>query len=87
MKRILDCRASDFRQMGREELKGAILAAEGRTLIAETVVVSQPLLSEITNDELANPVAELDYGVTGRRPWTQTHLYPHGCSPGEVKKS
>lgn len=39
--------------MGREELKGAILAAEGRTLIAETVVVSQPLLPEITNAELA----------------------------------
>ncbi|GIP52431.1 DUF7916 family protein [Paenibacillus vini] len=53
MKRILDCRASNFRQMGREELKGAILAAEGRTVMAETVVVSQPLLPEITNAELA----------------------------------
>ncbi|WP_410769090.1 haloacid dehalogenase-like hydrolase [Fontibacillus sp. BL9] len=53
MKRVLDCRASDFRQMGREELKGAILAAEGRTVMAETVVVSQPLLPEITNAELA----------------------------------
>lgn len=53
MKRILDCRASDFRQIGRKELKGAILAAEGRTVMAETVVVSQPLLPEITNAELA----------------------------------
>ncbi|MEF2966010.1 haloacid dehalogenase-like hydrolase [Paenibacillus sp. M1] len=53
MKRVLDCRASDFRQMGREQLKGAILAAEGRTVMAETVVVSQPLLPEITNAELA----------------------------------
>ncbi|RCX17012.1 hypothetical protein DFP94_11073 [Fontibacillus phaseoli] len=53
MKRVLDCRASDFRQMGREDLKGAILAAEGRTVVAETVVVSQPLLPEISNAELA----------------------------------
>jgi len=52
MKRILDCRASDFRQMDREALKGAILAAEGRTVMAETVVTSQPLLPEITNAEL-----------------------------------
>ena len=44
MKRILDCRGSDFRQMGRKELKQAIHAAEGRTILAETVVTSQPLL-------------------------------------------
>ncbi|GGG05830.1 DUF7916 family protein [Paenibacillus aceti] len=53
MKRILDCRASDFRRMEREQLKGAILAAEGRTVIAETVAVTQPLLPEISNAELA----------------------------------
>ncbi|GIP46507.1 hypothetical protein J53TS2_00980 [Paenibacillus sp. J53TS2] len=53
MKRILDCRASDFRRMDREALKGAMLAAEGRTVIAETVVTSQPLLPELTNAELA----------------------------------
>jgi hypothetical protein len=35
MKRILDCRGSDFRQMGREELKQAIRAGEGRTILAE----------------------------------------------------
>ncbi|WHZ05826.1 haloacid dehalogenase-like hydrolase [Neobacillus sp. YX16] len=52
MKRILDCRGSDFRQMGREELKQAIRAAEGRTIMAETVVTSQPLLPEVSNPEV-----------------------------------
>ncbi|MEH7009565.1 haloacid dehalogenase-like hydrolase [Neobacillus niacini] len=52
MKRILDCRGSDFRQMGKAELKQAILAAEGRTIIAETVVTSQPLLPEVSNPEV-----------------------------------
>ncbi|WMT38949.1 haloacid dehalogenase-like hydrolase [Paenibacillus sp. D2_2] len=53
MKRILDCRASDFRGMRREQLKGAILASEGRTVIAEMVSVSQPMLPEVSNAELA----------------------------------
>ncbi|MCM3110617.1 haloacid dehalogenase-like hydrolase [Lederbergia lenta] len=52
MKRILDCRGTDFQQMGRKELKQAIFAAEGRTVIAETVVTSQPLLPEISNPEI-----------------------------------
>jgi hypothetical protein len=52
MKRILDCRGSDFRQMGRKELKQAITAAEGRTIMAETVVTSQPLLPEVSNPEV-----------------------------------
>jgi hypothetical protein len=52
MKRILDCRGSDFRQMGRKELKQAIRAAEGRTIMAETVVTSQPLLPEVSNPEV-----------------------------------
>lgn len=52
MKRILDCRGSDFRQMGRNELKQAIRAAEGRTILAETVVTSQPLLPEVSNPEV-----------------------------------
>jgi hypothetical protein len=52
MKRILDCRGSDFRQISREELKQAIRAAEGRTIMAETVVTSQPLLPEVSNPEV-----------------------------------
>lgn len=52
MKRILDCRASDFRQMDREELKQSILAAEGRTIISENVV-TKSLLPEVSNAELS----------------------------------
>jgi hypothetical protein len=52
MKRILDCRGSDFRQMGRNELKQAIRATEGRTILAETVVTSQPLIPEVSNPEV-----------------------------------
>jgi hypothetical protein len=52
MKRILDCRGSDFRQMGKKELKQAVRAAEGRTILAETVVTSQPLLPEVSNPEV-----------------------------------
>ncbi|MFS0784283.1 haloacid dehalogenase-like hydrolase [Bacillus sp. 1P06AnD] len=52
MKRILDCRGSDFFNMAKDELKNAIRAAEGRTVIAETVVSSQPLLPEVSNPEI-----------------------------------
>lgn len=52
MKRILDCRGSDFYHMRRDELKQAILASEGRTVLAETVVSSQPLFPEVTNAEV-----------------------------------
>ena len=52
MKRILDCRGSDFRQMGREDLKRAISASEGRTVMAETIVSSQPLFPEVSNPEM-----------------------------------
>ncbi|WP_050613700.1 DUF7916 family protein [Bacillus testis] len=52
MKRILDCRGSDFMAITKEELKNAIRAAEGRTVIAETVVTSQPLLPEVSNPEI-----------------------------------
>lgn len=52
MKRILDCRGSDFQNMNKEELKQAILASEGRTVMAETVVSSQPLFPEVSNPEI-----------------------------------
>ncbi|WP_068618940.1 DUF7916 family protein [Paenibacillus tuaregi] len=52
MKRILDCRASDFRQMNREQLKQSIIATEGRTIISENVVTLS-LLPEISNAELS----------------------------------
>lgn len=52
-KRILDCSASDFAVMGRKELLESIAAAEGRTLVSETIGIIQPMLGEITNAEFA----------------------------------
>ena len=53
MKRILDCRASDFRSMGKNELLAAIAGAEGRTLACETIGSLTPMLGDVTNAELA----------------------------------
>ena len=52
-KRILDCAASDFARMTKEELLFAIGASEGRTLAAETIGTVTPLLGDVTNAELA----------------------------------
>ena len=53
MKRLLACAASDFAGMPPQELKRAICASAGRTVLAETIVACQPLLYEITNAEVA----------------------------------
>lgn len=53
MKRLLNCHASDFEKMSKEDLKQAILASEGRTVLSENVVISQPLLGNLTNAETA----------------------------------
>lgn len=42
MKRILDCRSSDFRNMTKDELLGAIAEGEGRTIACETIGPSCP---------------------------------------------
>ncbi|MCI8473830.1 MAG: haloacid dehalogenase-like hydrolase [Oscillospiraceae bacterium] len=52
-KRILDCTASDFARMTKEELLFAIGASEGRTLACETIGTVTPLLGDVTNGELA----------------------------------
>ena len=52
MKRLLSCYASDFRDMKADELKNAILASEGRTILGETVVTAAPLLEGVTNAEV-----------------------------------
>ena len=51
MKRIIDCRSSDFEKMTRQELLDSIAACEGRTVCCETVGVFQPMLGDITNAE------------------------------------
>ncbi|MFY9856493.1 MAG: haloacid dehalogenase-like hydrolase, partial [Exiguobacterium chiriqhucha] len=53
MKRILDCRASDFLTFNRSDLIGSIRKAEGRTVLAEVIPTVQPLYPEVTNAELA----------------------------------
>ena len=53
MKRILDCHASDFLNMSREELLHAIAAGEGRTIACETIGSIMPMLGDITNAEFA----------------------------------
>jgi len=53
MKRIIDCRASDFQKMTRRDLLDAIAGCEGRTVCCETVGSYQPMLGDITNAEFA----------------------------------
>lgn len=52
-KRLLDCCASDFSSMDKTELLYAIRASEGRVMVSETIAITQPLLNNITNAELA----------------------------------
>lgn len=52
MKRLISCYSSDFENRTRDELKQSILASEGRTIMAETVVTATPLLENVTNAEV-----------------------------------
>jgi hypothetical protein len=52
-KRLLDCSALDLVQMDKAALLYAIRASEGRVLISETIAITQPLLNNVTNAELA----------------------------------
>ncbi|CQR54629.1 DUF7916 family protein [Paenibacillus riograndensis] len=52
-KRLLNCNASDLLAMNRDELKLSIYASEGRTILAETAVVKEPIIDGITNGEIA----------------------------------
>ena len=53
MKRMLDCRASDFESMGSRDLLSAIAGSEGRTIACETIGTIIPMLGDITNAEFA----------------------------------
>ena len=53
MKRILDCHASDFHKMSRQELLDSIAGSEGRTIACETIGAIMPMLGDITNAEFA----------------------------------
>lgn len=53
VKRLLDCTASDYAAMSAADLKQAIYAAEGRTILSENVVSLQPIVDGVTNSEIA----------------------------------
>lgn len=53
-KRLLDCGASDYAKMSKEELLWAMGASEGRVLACETIGIFTPLLNDITNAELVS---------------------------------
>ena len=53
MKRIIDCRSSDFEGMTRQGLLDSIASCEGRAICCETVGVFQPMLGDVTNAEFA----------------------------------
>ena len=53
MKRILDCKASDFLNADPKGLLQSIAASEGRVVACETIGAIQPMLGEITNAEFA----------------------------------
>ncbi|WP_330948841.1 DUF7916 family protein [Virgibacillus sp. MG-45] len=51
MKRLLNCTASDFASMNKDELLQSIQASEGRTMLAEVVCSTTPLYPGLTNAE------------------------------------
>lgn len=54
MKRLLSCQPSEMITMNGAELKAAIAASEGRTIMTETVALVPPMLGSISNAELAS---------------------------------
>ncbi|WP_125768283.1 DUF7916 family protein [Lapidilactobacillus wuchangensis] len=54
VKRLLSANSSEILAMSATELKAAIQANEGRTILSENVVVHEPLAETITNAEVAS---------------------------------
>lgn len=54
LKRILDLNASDIANMTKEEKLLSIKSAEGRTIVSEIIAIAPPLLSDVSNVELAS---------------------------------
>ena len=52
MKRLISASASEINKMDASQLKQAIFASEGRTIVAETVVTSPPLIQGLSNPEV-----------------------------------
>lgn len=52
-KRLLDCTARELSAYGKQKLLESIAGSEGRVLACETIGITQPLLSDVTNAEYA----------------------------------
>lgn len=53
VKRLLDCTASEIRKMAKPQLLASIAGCEGRVIACETIGITPPLLSDVTNAEYA----------------------------------
>lgn len=53
VKRLISASYSEIKEMTASELKQSIRASEGRTIVAENVVLSAPVSGDITNAEVA----------------------------------
>lgn len=53
VKRMLDCTASELAAYSKKELLESIAGCEGRVLACETIGITPPLLSDVTNAEYA----------------------------------
>ncbi len=54
MKRMLDCRSSDFQNISSADLVASIAVSEGRTIACETIGPLIPMLGDVTNAEFAS---------------------------------
>ena len=52
-KRLLDCTASEIKKMDKSQLLASIAGCEGRVIACETIGITPPLLSDVTNAEYA----------------------------------
>ena len=52
-KRLLSCFTSDFNKMSGQDLKNAIKASEGRTVLSENIAGRRSVTGDVTNSELA----------------------------------
>ncbi|QOQ39701.1 DUF7916 family protein [Trueperella pecoris] len=55
-KRLLSANASEVLSMSAAELKLAIAASEGRTIVSENIVIREPVIPDLTNAEVARSV-------------------------------
>ncbi len=53
-KRILNMKPSELKNLSKEEMISAIAGSEGRTLVCETIGITVPMLTDVTNAEFAS---------------------------------